>query len=974
MPPRAQRRFAARIIALALVLVAAAVVGVRRPDPAVAGTPVHTVGGTGSCTDGCGIVISPTPLDFGVVAKNSSTTLQLGLKNTNTKIITINALNKPITTNCNPFTVTPNPSLPDAMLGGASRTWDVTFHPLQYGSYDCQFNISTDDLSNPPIHLVGNVPPPVIMVNPSPIAFGNVAVNTVADQTVTISNQGSGFLTVNQIKPATGNPPFNVTTISPQLPATIGSGSSILFTAEFSPTATGPFTGTIQINSNDPLNGNLIVNESGSGVASGGAVIDLEPSPDDLGHAPVGQRIPGSFSVGNTGNIPLVVSSMTITGATATDFSFSDGSLGCTSGQTCNASFQVNATSIPRLVNIACVPSSAGPRFATLTVTSNAQSGTNTLTLQCTGDAPAINVSPPSIEYNTVRLGTTAHANLFVSNGGTADLHVSAIPIDGVNPGDFAVTSCAGGCTIPPSTIDQIDVTFTPGARGPRSAVLHVKSDDPDDAVVDVPLSGTGGAGVMVITTPANGMINFGSIPVSTTSSSSPIVIANQGEVSLTVNTAVASPSQFGMTGPQTPVVINPNTSVQFDVTCTPSAATTYTGSAMFTSDAPVNGSQMVSLSCTGITTSLSANPAPVSFGSVRTDIPKTITVTITNNGGVASTIDHLSATPGVYTTSVQGTPLPRTLSQGQQLKVDVTFTPTASQAYPGDLTLFDSGGVTLLDDQLNGDGVVPSFDVMPSSIDYGALCVGQADLHSATITNDGTATIKLVSTALTGTGVTAFAISSGGVSSPIDLAPTQTHQVSIVGTAHAGTSTANLVVTTDLVTGGTGMVMLSITGTSSGLGSNPTSLDFGSHAIGSPVPPMTVDVINCSAQPVMITGASVAGTDHLAFAENGPTSGAMLVGGSATYTVSFAPQHGGAHAAQLVVTTDGGQVMIDLTGAGETSGGDGGTDGGLGGDGGNGLQSTSYYACSCRAGATPGGALPIAAAFALVLRRRKRR
>lgn len=78
-----------------------------------------------------------------------------------------------------------------------------------------------------------------------------------------------------------------------------------------------------------------------------------------------------------------------------------------------------------------------------------------------------------------------------VGNSGSADLIISAVTIDGMNGGDFAVTT-APASTLAAGTTTTLGVTFTPGALAGRSAVLHLISNDPYTGSFDVALAGTG--------------------------------------------------------------------------------------------------------------------------------------------------------------------------------------------------------------------------------------------------------------------------------------------------------------------------------------------------------------------------------------------------------------------------------------------------------------------------------------------------
>ncbi|HTJ44744.1 MAG TPA: choice-of-anchor D domain-containing protein [Kofleriaceae bacterium] len=962
---------ALRLVALAIALILAIVIGAG--DDGADASP-HPAGGTGTGVGSDqGLIVAPTPLDFGGVAVGSNVGSNLSLTNTNTTLtVTIKSpLGKPITPDCAVFTVTPTPSLPDVIPAGATRFWTVQFKPTIATSYDCQWTLDDDDGNPDVVHLTGFGVTGHISVFPNPVDFGTQSLSSTTDLAVKVTNDGSGSIQVTGITQTSGNPPFSILNL-PGFPVTLQPTESTQFTARFHPTTSADFFGNVRVDDNSPnsTGTNVQLIGTGSGSGTGGAIITMTPNPVDFGTVAVGGTGGSSVTVGNTGTVPLVVSSMSIAGSNATDFHFADTSLSCTSGQTCNTQFQVSPVSIPRQVALACSPTSGGARFATLSATSNASSGTSSVTLQCTGSAPMIGVSPPSISYGTIKVNTNGHANLTISNNGTSDLVVSKITFDGNNPADFAAQSCAGGCTIPASTSTIVDVTFTPPVRGVRTANLHVMSNDPARPDVAVGVDGVGGLPVMVITQPVTKTIDFGGIPVNTTSSTAPITVQNQGELTLNITNAGTSPP-FAQTGPTAPFSLAPSTSATWNVTCHPTNAIPYSANFAIMGDDPSKMTDSVALDCQGINSNLNANPSPLSFGEVRTGggfLKKTVTVT--NTGALAVTINSAPITgSATFTDAVQGAPLPRTLNQNDQMLVDVTFAPTVDGHETGTLSLKDNTNTTAVAVALSGDGVTASYDVQPPMIDFGSRCVAQADNQDVVITNNGTAHISLVSTAISG-GNGAFTIASGNVTSPIDLAPTASHTVSIVGTAASGASMADLVVTTDVGGKITTMVSLSITGTQSGVVANPGDVGFGAHDVGVASSPSEVSIINCSAMPLTVSTMGVTGTDAGAFQISGTTPITIPVGGDAPWNVVFTAQHAGMHSGTLELHNDGATdpIQVTLTGTGNAAtGGDGGLDGG------NGEDTTSYYACACRSSGHPSGAVPIVFAFLWAVRRRRR-
>ncbi len=99
----------------------------------------------------------------------------------------------------------------------------------------------------------------------------------------------------------------------------------------------------------------------------------------------------------------------------------------------------------------------------------------------------AVTLSVPSISFGTIAVGTlSASLPVTVTNIGTAILNDS-VSVQGPNAGDFSLTtSCVD--TIQPHSSCIVNVAFTPGAAGPRSATLVVSAASPET----VALTGTG--------------------------------------------------------------------------------------------------------------------------------------------------------------------------------------------------------------------------------------------------------------------------------------------------------------------------------------------------------------------------------------------------------------------------------------------------------------------------------------------------
>lgn len=78
-----------------------------------------------------------------------------------------------------------------------------------------------------------------------------------------------------------------------------------------------------------------------------------------------------------------------------------------------------------------------------------------------------------------------------IRNTGTANLTGLAVTKDGSHAADFAV-GAPGATTLAPGASTTFNVTFTPSSDGPRTAAIHVASNDSDENPFDISLTGNG--------------------------------------------------------------------------------------------------------------------------------------------------------------------------------------------------------------------------------------------------------------------------------------------------------------------------------------------------------------------------------------------------------------------------------------------------------------------------------------------------
>lgn len=162
-------------------------------------------------------------------------------------------------------------------------------------------------------------------------------------------------------------------------------------------------------------------------------------------------------------------------------------------------------------------------------------------------NVPGATVSPTSVAFGSQAVGTTSSAQrVILTSSGTGSLTLgsSAVTIGGTHASDFALTTtCSNNQVLAPASTCTIDVTFTPGLTGSRSANLVITSDDASSPTV-VPLTGTGS---QAVATASPSSLDFGVVAVGTTSGAETLTITSSGTADLVLGTATITGSDAVM-------------------------------------------------------------------------------------------------------------------------------------------------------------------------------------------------------------------------------------------------------------------------------------------------------------------------------------------------------------------------------------------------------------------------------------------
>jgi hypothetical protein len=317
--------------------------------------------------------------------------------------------------------------------------------------------------------------------------------------TVTLKNPGTADLTGLVL--TVDGPDHADFTVGNLGATTLTSNGTTTFTVAFTPGAAGTRTAALHLASNDTDENPFDIVLTGIGVAvpeiaveqpAGTGLTDGTASLD-CGSLNLG-AVPASFTftVKNSGTADLGGLALTVDGPDHADFTVS--SLGATT-------LTPNGTTT---FTVAFAPGAAGTRTAALHLASN-DADENPFDIALTGAGvavPEIAVEQPartgltsgtaSLDCGSLNLGAAPATFTFtVKNPGTANLAGLALTVNGPDHADFTVGSL-GATTLAPNETTTFAVTFAPGAAGPRTAALHLASNDADENPFDIALTGTG--------------------------------------------------------------------------------------------------------------------------------------------------------------------------------------------------------------------------------------------------------------------------------------------------------------------------------------------------------------------------------------------------------------------------------------------------------------------------------------------------
>ncbi len=740
----------------------------------------------------------PAALAFGDQLNGAQSSPQtVTVSNSGTAALTISSISV-VGGNTTDFTIGANTCGPTLAVN-ASCTVGVTFTPSATGLRSATLNFAVAAPGqNQAVALGGNGIAPSSGVLPTTLAFGNQVQGIASTaQTVTVSNGGTAPMTISGVALA-GVDSTSFAIASNTCGPTLAVNASCTVGVTFTPTATGLKAATLDFTIAAPGQ-NQSVTLSGTGIAPVATVAPaaLSFSNQIINTVSAQQMV----QVSNTGDGPLVITAINITGANASGFLFSHN---CPSPLAAGLSCAVSVAFAP-ITGVA-------NQSANLQVVASAPATSKVVPLTGTVSQSVAAVSPLALTFADQNQGTTsASQTLTLTNQGIANLTINSIAtVTGTN---FALTN---NCVSPLASGASctVTVTFTPttaNATITDSILFSVAAPATSQTI------GLTGTSTLPVATVSPATLAFGNQLINTVSAEKIETLSNTGSGPMTITgitLAGADAGQFLKTTTCGPTLAA-NASCTVSLRFAPTTAVATQGVTLEVAVAPPAQSKSIAVSGGGTIPIAGLSPATILpfADQVINTTSANQAVTITNTGTAPLTMTNIAlagSNPSHFALSQVNNCTASPIAVNGSCTVNVTFTPTTTGVKNAVLNVYSTAPATNQSLILTGTGTAAATNtVSPTKLSFSAQTVKTTSApQTVSIQNTGSAAMTINTIALSGKSASQFAQTTtckatlaagktctvsvtfrptaiGKLGAALDIsvaAPAQSQQVSLVG------------------------------------------------------------------------------------------------------------------------------------------------------------------------------------------------
>jgi hypothetical protein len=405
-----------------------------------------------------------------------------------------------------------------------------------------------------------------LVLNPTNVSFGSVAVGSSQSQVESLTNTRQYSIVITQA--AISGTGFSLTGLT--LPLQLSSKQTATFNLGFTPPSAGSFSGTLQMSFKVFYGGRWrygTVSAPLSGTGTGVSQGQLAPSPTSMNF--------GSVQVSKTSTLPL-----TLTNSQSTTVQVSQLTASGTGFSVSGFTLPINLSAGQSVtVNVNFTPPASGTDNGSVTVTSNANNTSLSVSLAGTGTVSGqLAANPTSMNFGSVLVNKTSTLSLTLTNSQTTTLQISQLAASGTG---FSV----GGFTLPINLSAgqsvTVSVNFTPPASGTDNGSVTVTSNAYNPSL-SVSLSGTGTSSGQLAVSPST--LSFGTVNVGSSKNMTGTLSASSNSV--TISSASWNGPGFSVSGISFPVTLAAGGSLPFTVTFAPQTGGSATGLVSFVSNA----------------------------------------------------------------------------------------------------------------------------------------------------------------------------------------------------------------------------------------------------------------------------------------------------------------------------------------------------------------------------------------------------
>ena len=414
---------------------------------------------------------------------------------------------------------------------------------------------------------------PAATISPKSLAFANVAAGTTsAEKTVTLTNSGTGALSIGSIA-ASGD--FTQTN---NCSSSLAAKGSCTVNVTFSPSILGAITGALTFTDGATTSPQL-VKMTGTGIAP----LTVSPTSLTLPSVAVGETSSATVTVANKQTTAISLSP-----AASADYSVTGGTCGTSLG---------GAASCTIIVTFA--PQYKGSIKGALAITTNGSFSPQIVGITGTatgGPVVPLTLSPASLTFASTGIGaTSASQTITVTNKSSGTITINTITASAnYTAVGSGTTPCGGALAM--SAKCTLAATLTPSDTGSIKGAVAIATTGAGSPQI-VGLSGTGAIPVVLAPT----SLTFTGQSVGTTSAPQTVTLTNNSGAMLTISSIVGSGDFTAAPSGATPcgTTAAAAATCTFSVTFSPNVKGAITGAATVSDSAPLSPS-VVKLTGTG--------------------------------------------------------------------------------------------------------------------------------------------------------------------------------------------------------------------------------------------------------------------------------------------------------------------------------------------------------------------------------------